>query len=105
MSPTGKPVSPITIPTYAKASVGHPPVGEIRRSMWMHCRDDSTQSYAFLHGQGRGLLRRRMRIKREEFLSSLLKFTLSFLQEASSVFLREQVSNPSSEARLLPHPL
>jgi len=25
--------SPKTIPTYAKASVGHPPVSEIRRSM------------------------------------------------------------------------
>ena len=27
------PWSPKTIPTYAKASVGHPPVSEIRRSM------------------------------------------------------------------------
>ena len=45
----------------AKASVGHPPVCEIRRSIWMHCQSDSTRSYAFLHGQGRGLLRRRMK--------------------------------------------
>jgi hypothetical protein len=54
--------APITLPTYAKASVGHPPVCEIRRSMWMHCRGDSTQGYAFLHDQGRGLLRRRMKV-------------------------------------------
>jgi hypothetical protein len=32
-SPTGKPVVPINHATYAKASVGHPPVSEIRRSM------------------------------------------------------------------------
>ena len=50
-APRASPWSPITLPTYAKASVGHPPVCEIRRSMWMHCRGGSTQGYAFLHGQ------------------------------------------------------
>jgi hypothetical protein len=31
-APRASPWSPTNIPTYAKASVGHPPVGEIRRS-------------------------------------------------------------------------
>jgi hypothetical protein len=31
-SPTGKPLASTNIPTYAKVSVGHPPVGEVRRS-------------------------------------------------------------------------
>jgi MFS family permease len=44
-----------------KASSGHPPGGEIRRSRVMMRRKISNQSYAFLHGQGRGLLRRRMK--------------------------------------------
>ena len=32
-APRASPRSPKTIPTYAKASVGHPPMSEIRRSM------------------------------------------------------------------------
>jgi len=32
-APRASPWSPKTIPTYAKASVGHPPVSETRRSM------------------------------------------------------------------------
>jgi hypothetical protein len=32
-APRASPWSPKAIPTYAKASVGHPPVSEIRRSM------------------------------------------------------------------------
>jgi len=32
-APRASPWSPKTIPTYAKASVGHPPMSEIRRSM------------------------------------------------------------------------
>ena len=32
-APRASPWSPKTIPTYARASVGHPPVSEIRRSM------------------------------------------------------------------------
>jgi len=32
-APRASPWSPKTIPTFAKASVGHPPVSEIRRSV------------------------------------------------------------------------
>ena len=32
-APRASPWSPKTVPTYAKASVGHPPVSEIRRSL------------------------------------------------------------------------
>ena len=32
-APRASPWSPKAIPTYAKASVGHPPVSEIRRNM------------------------------------------------------------------------
>ena len=44
-----------------KASSGHPPGSEIRRSKARIRRKVSIRSYAFLHGQGRGLLRRRMK--------------------------------------------
>jgi transketolase len=43
-----------------KASSGYPPSSEIRRSKRRIRRKVSIRSYAFLHGQGRSLLRRRM---------------------------------------------
>jgi len=42
----------------AKASVGHPP-----KHGTIIAYGDSIWSYAFLHGQGRGLLRRRMKVR------------------------------------------
>ena len=73
-SPTGKPVVPnnhtrlrqwgavMIWRAKTKASSGHPPGSEIRRSEVRIPRKVSIRSYAFLHGQGRGLLRRRMKI-------------------------------------------
>ena len=60
MEPTGKPVAPEMIPTYAKASVGHPPVSEIRRSLVEPQLAELAFIARILHGQCRGLLRRRM---------------------------------------------
>jgi hypothetical protein len=72
-SPTGKPVVPKgetqlrqqqlrPFDAQHVASLGHPPGSEIRRSNVRKRREVSIRSYAFRHGQGRGLLRRRMNV-------------------------------------------
>ena len=49
-----------------KASSGHPPGSEIRRTKVRMRRKVPIRSYAFLHGQGCGLLRRRMKYRHDE---------------------------------------
>ena len=63
-----------------KASSGHPPGSEIRRSEVRIFWEISIRSYAFLHGQGRGLLRRRMKLKEKAMNYALTAiFSISFL--------------------------
>jgi hypothetical protein len=48
------------IPSYAKASEGYPPVAKSAEAVQHIDIDDSDTTYAFIHGQARGLLRRRI---------------------------------------------
>jgi hypothetical protein len=65
-APRANPRSPKTIPIYAKASVGHPLISEIRRSMAHHrLQRFYPELRIFLHGQGRDPLRSRMKASPE----------------------------------------
>jgi hypothetical protein len=69
----------IRCPT-TKASSGHPPGSGIRRSKARVHWKVSILSYAFLHGQGRGLLRRRMKEDK-----TAPKLTFIILRETSAI--------------------
>jgi hypothetical protein len=49
------------IPSYAKASEGYPPVAKSAEAMQHIDIDDLDTTYAFIHGQARGLLPRRIK--------------------------------------------
>jgi hypothetical protein len=51
------------IPSYAKASEGYPPVAKSAEAVQHIDIDDSDTTYAFIQGQARGLLRRRIKGK------------------------------------------
>jgi hypothetical protein len=53
------------IPSYAKASEGYPPVAKSAEAMQHIDIDDSDTTYAFILGQARGLLRRRIKDDRD----------------------------------------
>ena len=66
-SPTGKARgTSMKIPSYAKASEGYPPVAKSAEAVQHIDIDASDTTYAFIHGQARGLLRRRIKPRTED---------------------------------------
>jgi len=79
-----------------KASSGHPPASEIRRSKVRIRRKVYIGSYAFLHGQGRGLLRRRMKSEETPPLSGENKKANSLTFPGDSDEMRAEALDESS---------